>query len=32
MLLLRRIRDATHDFSIRYNRKKRQIKLRNEFL
>jgi excinuclease ABC subunit C len=31
MLLLRRIRDATHDFSIGYNRKKRAMKLRDEF-
>ncbi|MGB4498144.1 MAG: excinuclease ABC subunit UvrC [Methylococcaceae bacterium] len=31
MLLLRKIRDATHDFSVGYNRKKRQIKLRKEF-
>jgi excinuclease ABC subunit C len=31
MLLLRQIRDATHSFSIGYNRKRRQIKLREEF-
>lgn len=31
MLLIRRIRDATHDFSIRYNRKRRQMKMRDEF-
>ena len=31
MLLLRKIRDATHDFTIGYNRKKRQMKLRDEF-
>jgi excinuclease ABC subunit C len=31
MLLLRKIRDATHDFSVGYNRKKRQIKLHDEF-
>jgi excinuclease ABC subunit C len=31
MLLLRRIRDATHDFSVGYNRKRRAIKLREEF-
>ena len=31
MLLLRQIRDATHDFSIGYNRKRRQIKMREEF-
>ena len=30
MLLLRRIRDATHDFSVSYNRKKRAMKLRDE--
>lgn len=30
MLLLRKIRDATHDFSVGYNRKKRQLKLRDE--
>ena len=28
LLLLRKIRDATHDFSVSYNRKKRQMKLR----
>jgi len=31
MLLLRRIRDATHDFSIGYNRKRREMKIRGEF-
>lgn len=31
MLLLRQIRDATHDFSLGYNRKRRQMKLRDEF-
>jgi excinuclease ABC subunit C len=31
MLLLRQIRDATHTFSIGYNRKRRQIKMREEF-
>ncbi|MDR2699634.1 MAG: excinuclease ABC subunit UvrC [Nitrososphaerota archaeon] len=31
MLLIRQIRDATHDFSIDYNRKRREIQLRNEF-
>jgi excinuclease ABC subunit C len=31
MLLLRQIRDSTHNFSIGYNRKRRQIKLREEF-
>lgn len=31
MLLLRKIRDATHDFSIGYNRKRREIKIREEF-
>jgi excinuclease ABC subunit C len=31
MLLLRRIRDAAHDFSLGYNRKRRQIKIREEF-
>jgi excinuclease ABC subunit C len=31
MLLLRQIRDATHNFAIRYNRKRRQIKMRNQF-
>ncbi|MCL4435702.1 MAG: excinuclease ABC subunit UvrC [Thaumarchaeota archaeon] len=31
MLLLRQIRDATHNFSLSYNRKRRQIKLRDEF-
>ncbi len=31
MLLLRKIRDATHDFSIGYNRKRRQMKVREEF-
>jgi excinuclease ABC subunit C len=31
MLLLRQIRDATHNFSISYNRKRRQMKMRGEF-
>ena len=31
MLLLRKIRDATHDFSLGYNRKRRQMKIRDEF-
>ena len=31
MLLLRKIRDATHDFSLNYNRKRRQMKIRDEF-
>ncbi|HEY4699816.1 MAG TPA: UvrB/UvrC motif-containing protein, partial [Nitrososphaerales archaeon] len=31
MLLLRQIRDATHNFSISYNRKRRQMKMRDEF-
>lgn len=31
MLLIRQIRDATHDFSLGYNRKRREIKLREEF-
>ncbi len=31
MLLLRKIRDATHDFSVGYNRKRRQMKVREEF-
>ena len=31
MLLLRQIRDAAHNFAVRYNRKRRQMKMRNEF-
>ena len=31
MLLLRRIRDAAHDFSLGYNLKRRQMKIREEF-
>ncbi len=31
MLLLRKIRDATHDFSLSYNRKRREMKIREEF-
>jgi len=31
MLLLRKIRDATHDFSLGYNLKRRQMKTREEF-
>jgi hypothetical protein len=31
MLLLRRIRDATHDFSVGYNRKRREMQIREEF-
>lgn len=30
-LLLRKIRDAAHDFSLGYNRKRRQMKIREEF-
>jgi excinuclease ABC subunit C len=31
MLLIRKIRDATHNFSLGYNRKRRQMKMRDEF-
>lgn len=31
MLLLRKIRDSAHNFSIRYSRKRRQMKVRDEF-
>ncbi len=31
MLLLRKIRDATHDFSVGYNRKRREMQVREEF-
>ena len=31
MLLLRRIRDSAHDFSVRYSRKRRQMKVRDDF-
>ncbi len=31
MLLLRKIRDAAHEFSVGYNRKRRQMKVREEF-
>jgi len=31
MLLLRQIRDAAHNFSVNYNRKRRQMKMRNDF-
>jgi excinuclease ABC subunit C len=31
ILLLRQIRDATHNYTIRYNRKRRQMKIREEF-
>jgi excinuclease ABC subunit C len=31
MLLLRKIRDAAHDFSLGYNRKRRLMKIREEF-
>jgi len=31
MLLLRQIRDAAHTFAVRYNRKRRQMKMRDEF-
>ena len=31
MLLLRRIRDAAHNFSVGYSRKRRQMKIRDEF-
>ena len=30
MLLLRQIRDAAHNFAVRYNRKRRQIKMKDE--
>jgi excinuclease ABC subunit C len=31
MLLLRQIRDAAHNFAVRYNRKRRQMKMRDDF-
>ena len=31
MLLLRQIRDATHNFALGYNRKRRQMQIRDEF-
>ena len=31
MLLLRQIRDATHNFAVSYNRKRRQMQMRTEF-
>jgi excinuclease ABC subunit C len=31
MLLLRKIRDTTHDFSLGYNQKRRQMQIREEF-
>ena len=31
MLLLRQIRDVTHDFAIGYNRQRRQMKMKEEF-
>ncbi|MCJ7613479.1 excinuclease ABC subunit UvrC [Candidatus Bathyarchaeota archaeon] len=31
MFLLRQIRDAAHTFAVRYNRKRRQMKMRGEF-
>ena len=31
MLLIRQIRDATHDFSLDYNRKRREMQTRDEF-
>ena len=31
MLLLRKIRDTAHNFAVRYHRKRRQMKMRNEF-
>ncbi|MFH0748781.1 MAG: excinuclease ABC subunit UvrC [Candidatus Bathyarchaeota archaeon] len=31
MLLLEQIRDATHNFSLSYNRKRREMKMREEF-
>jgi excinuclease ABC subunit C len=31
MLLLRRIRDSAHRFAVRYNRKRRHMKIRDEF-
>jgi excinuclease ABC subunit C len=31
MLLLRQIRDAAHNFAVRYNRKRRQIQMRTQF-
>jgi excinuclease ABC subunit C len=31
MLLLRRVRDAAHEFSLGYNRKRRLMKIKEEF-
>jgi excinuclease ABC subunit C len=31
MLLLRQIRDATHNFAVAYNRKRRQMQMRDDF-
>ena len=31
MLLVRQIRDATHDYALGYNKKRREMKIRNEF-
>jgi excinuclease ABC subunit C len=31
MLLLRKIRDTTHNFAINYNKKRREMKMRDEF-
>ncbi|MEJ2240788.1 MAG: hypothetical protein P8Y18_01410 [Candidatus Bathyarchaeota archaeon] len=31
MLLLRQIRDAAHNFALRYNKKRRQMKMKNGF-
>jgi excinuclease ABC subunit C len=31
MLLLRKIRDSAHNFSVSYSRKRRQMKVRDEF-
>lgn len=31
MLLLRQIRNATHNFAVRYQRKRRQMQMRNQF-
>ena len=31
MLLMRQIRDATHNYALGYNKKRRQMKIRNEF-
>ena len=31
MLLLRRIRDSAHNFSVSYSKKRRQMRIRDEF-